>query len=103
MTLRHAVTLVLLSLLLSASPVMPMNCQKDSLSDVSGSGAILEMLSGQIYKIDEVGQVDSSLWLATEDVLICSHTMTFQGMKITIYKIIDKDSNGEEVDATRLQ
>jgi hypothetical protein len=101
MKLHHAAALALVGWLL-ASPAMAMNCEKDSLSDVSGSGAILEMLSGQIYKVDEVGQVDSALWLSTEDVLICADTMTFQGKKITIYKIINKDSNGEEVDATRL-
>lgn len=102
MKLRHAAALALVGWLF-ASPAMAMNCEEDSLSDVSGSGAILEMLSGQIYKVDEADQVDSELWLATEDVLICTNTMTFQGKKITIYKIIDKDSNGEEVDATRLQ
>jgi hypothetical protein len=99
---RHAAALALLGWYLIAPPAMAMNCEKDSLSDVSGSGAILEMLSGQIYKVDDVDQIDSALWLATEDVLICADTMTFQGKKITIYKIINKDSNGEEVDATRL-
>jgi hypothetical protein len=61
------------------------------------------MLSGQIYKVDGVGQVDSALWLATDGVLICAETMTFQGKKITIYKIINKNENGKEVDAIRLQ
>ncbi len=80
-----------------------MNCEEDTLTEVSGSGAILEMMSGQIYKVDEADQVDSGLWLATEDVLICSQTLTIKGKKFTNYKIINKDSNGEEVDAHRLQ
>lgn len=102
MKLRRIAALALVGWLF-ALPAMAMNCEEDSLSDVSGSGAILEMLSGQIYKVDDADQVDSQLWLATDDVLICTDTMTYQGKKITIYKIIDKDSNGEEVEATRLQ
>jgi hypothetical protein len=31
----------------------------------SGSGAILEMLSDQIYRVDDADQADSSIWLAT--------------------------------------
>ena len=40
---------------------LAMNCNEDSISDVSGSGAILEMLSGHIYRVDDVDQVDSSI------------------------------------------
>jgi hypothetical protein len=100
---RHAAALALVGWYLLASPAMAMNCEEDSLSDVSGSGAILEMLSGEIYKVDEVDRVDSALWLATDDVLTCATTVTFQGKHLTLYKIINKDENGEEVDATRLQ
>jgi hypothetical protein len=78
----------LLAIWLSASPAWAMNCEKDSLSEVSGSGAILEMLSGQIYKVDEVDQVDSSLWLGAEDVLICTQVVTIKGKQVTIYSII---------------
>jgi len=98
----HVAALALVGWLL-ASPAMAMNCENDSLRDVSGSGSILEMLSGQIYKVDDVDQSYSVLWLPTDDVLICAETTTFQGRKITIYKIIDKDSDGEEVGATRLR
>src|SRR5216683_3196631 len=103
MKTRYTAALALVSLLLSASPAIAMNCEEDSLSDVSGSGAILEMLSGQIYKVDEIDQVDSSLWLATDDVLICSRAFTVKGKTLHSYKIINKDENGEEVDSTRLQ
>jgi hypothetical protein len=46
-----------------------MNCEEDSLSDVSGEGAILTTISGHIYRVEEADQVDSGLWLAAEDVL----------------------------------
>jgi hypothetical protein len=76
---RHAAALTLVGWHLMVPPAMAMNCAEDSLSEVSGSGAILEMLSGQIYKVDDVNQVDSALWLPTEDVLVCTETKTFQG------------------------
>jgi hypothetical protein len=86
MKLRHAAALAIVGCYLMAPPTtMAMECEKDSLSDVSGSGAILEMLSGQIYKVDDVDQVDSALWLSAEDVLVCTETKTIQGKRITIY------------------
>ena len=36
-----------------------------------------------------------------EDVLVCTETKTFQEKRITIYTIINKDSDGEEVSASR--
>jgi hypothetical protein len=80
--------------LVLSQPASAMNCEEDSLSDVSGSGAILEMLSGQIYRVDDADQVDSSLWLAAEDVLICSKTVAYHGKVLTVYTIINKDENG---------
>jgi hypothetical protein len=104
MKLCHAAALAIVGRYLMAPPTtMAMECEKDSLSDVSGSGAILEMLSGQIYKVDDVDQVDSALWLSAEDVLVCTETKTIQGKRITIYKIINKESNGEEVSASRVK
>lgn len=79
------------------SPTEALSCEEDSLSDVSGSGAILEMLSGQIYKIAEIDRIDSTLWLVADDVLICAQPST------NSYQIINKDEDGEEVHATRLQ
>src|SRR5271157_2914322 len=79
-----------------------MDCEKDSISEVSASGAIVEMISGQVYKIDDVGQVDSSLWLPADDVLICSQTVKYQGKNLVLYQIINKDEEGEEVGAVLL-
>jgi hypothetical protein len=103
MKLPHAAALALVGWYFFVRPAMAMDCEKDTLQDVSGSGAILEMLSGQIYKVDDVDQVDSAVWLATDDVLICTETKTVQGKKLTIYSIINKESNGEEVSARRLR
>lgn len=103
MKARHAVALAL-TLIVSRTPsAIAMNTEEDSLSEVSGSSAILEMLSGQIYKVDDANQADSAIWLATDDVLICSQSFVVKGKTLHSYKIINKDENGEEVDATRLQ
>src|SRR5271167_2212677 len=101
MKLIHAAAFAFAGCLFLSNPARAMNCDEDSLSDVSGSGAILEMASGQIYKVDDVGQVDSAIWLAADDVLICTQVVNVQGKSVTIYKILNKDENGEEVDATR--
>ncbi|HTQ24328.1 MAG TPA: hypothetical protein VMI09_06495 [Candidatus Binataceae bacterium] len=63
MKVRYAAALALVGWYLMIPPAMAMDCEKDSLSDVSGSGAILEMAVGRIYKVDDVDQVDSQLWL----------------------------------------
>jgi hypothetical protein len=77
-------------------------CEDDSIEEVAGDGAILTMLSGSIWKVDEVDRVDSDLWLTAEDVLICDEPLTYQGKTYPLYTIIDKDEEGEEVHATRI-
>jgi hypothetical protein len=101
--LTASAAIALFGWLLLSQPTSAMNCEEDALSDVSGSGAILEMLSGQIYRVDDSDQVDSSLWLASEDVLICSKTVAYKGKALAIYSVINKDENGEEVFAERLK
>ena len=86
-----------------ASTAFAMDCDDDSLSDVSGSGAILEMISGHIYKVNDADQVDSSLWLTAEDVLVCSKGVTYQGKNMAILTVINKDEDGEEVMVERLK
>jgi len=97
MKLRYAAALRF-ALLVSYTPsATAMNCeQEDSLPDVSGSGAILEMLSGQIYKVDDSDQVDSSLWLATDDVLICSQTFTVKGKTLHCTRSLTKTKRAKK-------
>jgi hypothetical protein len=72
-------------------------------SGISGSGAILEMLSGQIYRVDDVDQVDSALCLAADDLLICTKSIVYKEKHLTLYTVINKDESGEEVSAERLK
>ena len=43
-------------------------------------------------RVDAIGQIDTALWLPTEDVLVCNDE-----------KIINTDQDGEEVTVTRLR
>ena len=77
-------------------------CEDDSIDEVAGDGAIVTMLSGFIWKVDEMDRIDSSLWLGTEDVLICSESVVFQGKPLSFYTILNKDESGEEVHARKI-
>ncbi len=68
-------------------------CSSDTLSDVSENGEILQMISGEIYQVDPGDAVDSRLWLAAEDVLICGTSNV---------KIINTEENSEKVEAIQL-
>jgi len=67
------------------------DCDDDSIETVGEDGAILEMLSGAVYRVQDYDTSTSSLWLAADDVLICGD------------RIIDKDEDGESVDAYRVR
>jgi hypothetical protein len=61
------------------------------------------MLSGSIWKVDDVDQVDSGLWLGAEDVLICGEALPMKGGGTFIaHTILNKDENGEQVGAARI-
>jgi hypothetical protein len=84
--------LLLITLCSCASLVEATECWTDSIMSVSSNGSILIMLSGSIYKVDELDRLDSELWLAADDVLVCDDG-----------RIINKDEDGEVVGAQRLR
>jgi hypothetical protein len=49
-----------------------MNCLDDAVGQVSETGSVLEMLSGRIYEVEELGQVHTSLWRSPQRVWICA-------------------------------
>lgn len=67
-------------------------CDGDSIKTISSNGDILIALSGKVYEVDAADQVDSSLWLALDDVLICNDGT-----------IINTDEDGETVSVNRLK
>jgi DNA topoisomerase IA len=82
-------------------PLGAMECQRDSISDVSENGDVVKTLSGHIYEVDDTSE--SSLWLPAEDLLICAEYVSIKGQAHLIYQLIDKDQGGDEVSAQKLK
>ena len=83
----------LLLVFLMCSPGYAQSCDDNTIQSVSSDGSVIIMLSGAVFQVDVVDQVDTALWLATEDVLICDGDT----------KIINKDDNGEHAAVKRLR
>lgn len=66
----------------------------------NSGGTIVETDDGHIYKIDEIGRIDSQLWLTGDDITVCWSTYLYQG---TVWNLIQiYDSDGDAVDATQI-
>lgn len=78
-TLRSAFIASATAVLASSSPALAKNCFDDSIRDVSQSGEVLVMLSGAVYEVMAGDEIDSALWLASDDVLICETSVPYQG------------------------
>jgi hypothetical protein len=90
-------------LISSPASVLAKTCKDDSIASVSNDGDIVKMLSGAVFEIDAADQVDTALWLAADDVLICAESLDYKGKIVKLYTIINTDENGEKVDADRLR
>jgi hypothetical protein len=67
------------------------DCDDDSIQTVGDDGAILVMLSGAVYRVAGYDTSTSAVWLSADDVIICGG------------RIVDKDENGEAVDAEKVR
>jgi hypothetical protein len=76
-----------------SEPSYSQPCDDDSIQSVSDDGSIIIMTSGAVFQVEMVDRVDTSLWLAVDDVLICDGDT----------KIINKDENGETASVHRLR
>ncbi len=99
---RLGVALVLIVSLGISFRAYGKTCEDDSIDEVAGDGAIITMLSGSIWKVDDIDRIDSGLWLSTEDVLICEERASVKGKTFVDYTIINKDDDGAEVHAARI-
>lgn len=100
---RNAFVSVVISLLVAVLfPLLAYadSCDEDDLKSKSEDGSYLIMLSGAVYKVLPGDEIDSSLWLPPEEVVICSRVVPYQGRNYVIYDIINKDEN-EKVAAMR--
>lgn len=84
--------IVMSFLVVMSSNAMAESCEEDSIQTVSSDGGILIMTSGAVYKVDDVDQVDTQLWLPTDDVLICDDE-----------EIINKDESGEKATVRKIR
>ena len=80
---------ILWSLIASA---VAQDCDEDTIDTVSDDGEIITMLSGATFRVSSVDQVETALWLAADDVLICDDET----------EIINKDENNEHVSVRRI-
>ncbi len=68
-------------------------CDDDEIEFVAIDGSLIKMRSGAIFHvISSSDQLDASLWLALDDVLICKDET----------EIINKDYEGERVTVKRI-
>jgi hypothetical protein len=74
----------------------------DTVQSKTDDGSILVMMSGAVYEVLPGDNIDSALWLAPEDVLICEAPISYQGRTVMTYDIINTDE-GEKVGAQRLR
>lgn len=82
--------IVLLVLVGGSAPARA--CDDDEIAFISTDGALIKMRSGAAFHVLSSDQLDASLWLALDDVLICKDET----------EIINKDKEGERVTVKRL-
>ena len=68
-------------------------CDDDEIEFVAVDGSVIKMRSGAVFHVVSSDQLDASLWLALDDVLICKDET----------EIINKDHEGERVTVKRLR
>jgi len=85
-------TLLLFALMSTSSYAQ--SCDDDTILSVSDDGSIVIMMSGAVFQVaDPTEQVDTALWLVSDDVLICNDNAW----------VINKDEDGETASVRRLR
>ena len=93
-----------LSLILIVSlPCYAQNFQKDCegdhwISSVSNGGRLISLENGTKWLIDEIDTVTTSIWLATEEIIICRIIYVKDEKAYQFYNLINTD-NDEDVSA----
>lgn len=71
----------------------PIAFRKATISSVSSDGSVITMLDDSIYEIDQLGRINTMLWLPTTEVFILETGKMFNA----------SDSGGEMIDFRRLK
>jgi hypothetical protein len=89
--MRALTSAVILAVLLCGlAPALA--CDDDEIEFVAIDGSVIKMRSGATFHVISSDQIDASLWLALDDVLICKDET----------EIINKDHEGERVTVRRM-
>jgi hypothetical protein len=100
---RKAINILSIMGMSNSAVALEKTCYDDWISKVSRSGDIVVMSSGHVYQIDSFNTFDTVIWLPAEEVLICETTDVRQGVRVSIYDIINTDAGGGSVWAQRLK
>jgi hypothetical protein len=73
-------------------PAQAQTCDEDEIEFISIDGSLIKMRSGAAFHVAASDQLDASMWLERDDVLICKDET----------EIINKDKEGERVTVRRL-
>jgi hypothetical protein len=82
---------LLVATAIAAAPALA-SCDDDEIAFIALDGSLIRMRSGAAFHVLSSDQLDASLWLAHDDVLICNDET----------QIINKDEEGERVTVKRL-
>ena len=89
--MRALIGAVVLAGLVGSAPALA--CDDDEIEFVAIDGSVIKMRSGATFHVISSDQLDASMWLALDDVLICKDET----------EIINKDHEGERVTVKRLR
>lgn len=70
----------------------PVAFLKAAISSVASDGSVITMLDGSVYEVDELGRIDTSLWLPASDVFVLEDG-----------RIFNASDGGELIDCRRLK
>ena len=90
--MRKAVGALLIILSMNATG-FSQQCDQDSIESVSDDGSIIVMISGAVFRVAPIDQVDTALWLPADDVLVCGGDT----------ELINRDESGERASVVRLR
>jgi hypothetical protein len=88
--MRALIGALMLAVVVADSAPAPA-CDDDEIEFVAIDGSVIKMRSGATFHVTSSDQLDASLWLALDDVLICKDET----------EIINKDHAGERVTVKR--
>ena len=91
--MRKAILMLLLVFV--SSSAMAMSCYEDIIRTISPDGAVLIMLSGAMYDVDEADYIYSREWAASNNVSICS-------VVGNVSEISNKDAGAQKISAKRI-